>query len=295
MKNKFKCPKCSSFNTVWRGYRHNKSGKKHLRKCNDCDRSFTPDDGFLRMRFKKEHIVEAVSLRVNGLSISQVVNHMWQHHGIKIDEKTVRDWVKKYSKLIRKFTDKLKPKINGNIHSDEVIVKVKKKKAYYWGSKDRKTKFKIAGVLTEKREYENGAKKLFQKIEDKCYDEINRRKEEGEPVKFISDKLGHYKKAFNKFFLHVAELVHGVPIACKKYGLEHNNNCMERDNERIKQRYKTMRGFKDFDDAEDMLNLMDDCYNFVNPHMFLNGRTPAEEAGLDLKLGRNKLLHLIFF
>jgi len=247
------------------------------------------------MRFKKEHIVEAVSLRVIGLSISQVVNHMWQHHGVKVDEKTVRDWVKKYSRLIRKFTDKLKPKLKGNIHSDEVIVKVRKKKAYYWGSKDRKTKFKIAGVLTEGRDYEKGTKKLFQKIKDKCYDEIKQKKEEGIPIKFISDKLGHYKKAFNKFFLHVAELAHGVPIACKKYGLEHNNNCMERDNERIKQRYKTMRGFKDFDDAEETLSLIDDCYNFVNPHMSLNGRTPAEEAGLDLNLGRNKLLHLIFF
>ena len=36
-------------------------------------------------------------------------------------------------------------------------------------------------------------------------------------------------------------------------------------------------------------------YNFVNPHQELQGNTPAEEAGIDLELGRNKLLSLIKF
>ncbi|MDI6887519.1 MAG: hypothetical protein QMC98_02620, partial [Candidatus Thermoplasmatota archaeon] len=36
----------------------------------------------------------------------------------------------------------------------------------------------------------------------------------------------------------------GVPIACKKYGLEHNNNSIERHNEDFKQRYRVTRGFK---------------------------------------------------
>lgn len=37
---------------------------------------------------------------------------------------------------------------------------------------------------------------------------------------------------------------------------------------------------------------MDNCNNFVHP-MVLNGRTPAEEASIIMKLGRNKLLNLI--
>jgi hypothetical protein len=89
------------------------------------------------------------------------------------------------------------------------------------------------------------------------------------------------------------KLIHGVPIACKKHGLKHNNNCAERDNERIKQRYKTTRGFKNSASAEDFLRLVDNCYNFVHPHMGLNGKTPAEEANISLKLERNKLMNLI--
>lgn len=29
-------------------------------------------------------------------------------------------------------------------------------------------------------------------------------------------------------------------------------------------------------------------YNFIRPHQALNGKTPAEVAGLDLKLGKNR-------
>ncbi len=38
---------------------------------------------------------------------------------------------------------------------------------------------------------------------------------------------------------------------------------------------------------------MDNCYNFVHPHMGLNGRTPAEAAGMNLNLEKNKLMTLI--
>ena len=89
-------------------------------------------------------------------------------------------------------------------------------------------------------------------------------------------------------------MVHGVPIGCKKHGLEHNNNPIERDNERIKQRYKTMRGFKENGSADDTLVMMDIFHNFINPHMGLKGTTPSEAADMKLDLGRNRLLGLIF-
>jgi len=34
-------------------------------------------------------------------------------------------------------------------------------------------------------------------------------------------------------------------------------------------------------------------YNFIRPHMSLNGKTPAEASGLDLELGENKWKLLI--
>jgi len=166
-------------------------------------------------------------------------------------------WCRDYSNLIDKFTQTLKPEIKGNVHADEVIVKTKGKKNRYWGARDRKTKFKIAGKLTKKRTL-SGAKYIFDKIRNGC---------KGIPAKIITDKPGHYRRAYNIFFYRVrgkCKLIHGVPIACKKYGLEHNNNCAERDNERIKQRYKITRGFKISESAENSLRLMENCYKLLN-------------------------------
>ena len=96
--DKNKCPYCSSKRTVWRGFRKNDSGDKHMRKCNACKRKYTPDDGFLRMRFQKEDIMEAVRLYKKGFSTAEVVLRMKRNHGIKISRWTVICWYRKFGK-----------------------------------------------------------------------------------------------------------------------------------------------------------------------------------------------------
>lgn len=49
-------------------------------------------------------------------------------------------------------------------------------------------------------------------------------------------QVGRDKRAFNRYFYRIAKLVHGVPIACRQYGLRHENNKIERHNEDNKQR-----------------------------------------------------------
>ena len=52
-------------------------------------------------------------------------------------------------------------------------------------------------------------------------------------------------------------------------------------------------GFGSFEYAEAFLNLRHIIYNFVNPHQGLDRKTPAEKAGVNLKLERMKLYNLI--
>ena len=117
----YKCPKCGSQDSVWRGYRYNKSVNKRLRKCKSCGTKFTPDDGFLRRRFQKEHIVEAVSLYLRGLSLGKVKDHMWHHHGVKVSRWMILLWYRDYSRMINKLTGTLnetkrkKPMTSGDI------------------------------------------------------------------------------------------------------------------------------------------------------------------------------------
>ncbi len=97
-------------------------------------------------------------------------------------------------------------------------------------------------------------------------------------------------------FNRVAILNFGVPIACKKYGLKHNNNPVERYNGKLDDRLKIIRGgFGNFEGAKCFMDLQRVLHNFVNPHQELKDKTPAEMAEITLPLKRNKLLNLIRF
>lgn len=184
---------------------------------------------------------------------------------------------------------------------DEKFIQIKKENAYDLNAIDHKTKYVLSHFLVEKRTKKE-VTTFLRKIKITCYEQIKNvyQREKHKKVKdrnlttFVSDGFENYKNAFNKLFYRIAYLQFGVPIACRKYGLEHNNNAIERYNGSLKDRLKTMRGgFGSFERAEDFLNLKPIIHNFINPHMSLQGKTPAEEAGIDLKLGRQKLLDLI--
>jgi len=70
------------------------------------------------------------------------------------------------------------------------------------------------------------------------------------------------------------------------------NNCLvERLNGTIRERDKVMRGMKD--ETQTIADGLRNYYNFIRPHQALNGKTPAEVAKIDLKLGKNRWLSLI--
>lgn len=133
----------------------------------------------------------------------------------------------------------------------------------------------------------------YKQILKKYLQEKTKPKKKRKLIPFVSDKFQNYKNAWRRLFYRVSKLVFGVPIACKKYGLEHNNNAIERYNQDIKDRTKTMRHFGSFDRAKNFLNMKRIIHNFINPHMSLTGKTPAEAAEIDLKLKRQKFLLLI--
>ena len=72
-----------------------------------------------------------------------------------------------------------------------------------------------------------------------------------------------------------------------------NNNVIERLHGTIRERNKVMRGLGNNGSAPGVLEGFKIYYNFIRPHMGLNGRTPAEAANLPLQLRDNKWLSLI--
>jgi len=179
-------------------------------------------------------------------------------------------------------------------------MKIGKTDFYDINTIDNKTKF----VLEEEFMQERSQKQIdnyYKHIKEKIYDQALERykKEKHKPKKkrklltFVSDGFSNYKHGAKKHFYRVCKIVAGVPIACRKYGLKHNNNPIERYNQDLEDRYKTIRHWKSFESAQATLKMRQIIHNFVNPHMQLQNKTPAEAAGIKTELGRNKLLTLI--
>lgn len=74
-------------------------------------------------------------------------------------------------------------------------------------------------------------------------------------------------------------------------GKRGGNQQAERINNTMRERDKIRRGLKSAESPLIQLQLI--SYNFVRPHMSLNGKTPAEASGLHVATGRNKFLELI--
>ena len=166
---------------------------------------------------------------------------------------------------------------------------------------DNVTKFVLAHKFTEERTKE-GCIEFLSEIKDNCYQQIlerylsekHKKKKDRLLFEFVCDGFENYKSAFNKLFRRTANLTFRIPIACKKFGLEHNNNPVERYNGKLNDRIKNIRGgFGSFEGAEYFMDLRRIMHNFVNPHQQLQGKTPAEMAEIILPLKRNKILSLI--
>lgn len=171
---------------------------------------------------------------------------------------------------------------------------------YDLNSIDSKTKYVLAHLSVEERTQEQ-CRALFKQIKDTCYRQIFERykTEEHKPRKkrnlitFVSDGFENYKDGAQHYFNRIAKIVFGVPIACKKYKLKHNNNPIEKYNQDIKDQIKTKRHFGSFEGAKEFLDLRHIIKNFVNPHQSLKGKTPAEAAEIRLSLRRDRLRTLI--
>ncbi|MCJ7455405.1 hypothetical protein MUP07_01500 [Candidatus Bathyarchaeota archaeon] len=71
---------------------------------------------------------------------------------------------------------------------------------------------------------------------------------------------------------------------------KHNNNKMERLNGEIRDREKVMRGLKKSETP--IISGYQIYHNYIRPHEALDGKTPAEACGIDIK-GDDKWVTLI--
>lgn len=282
LNEKFMCRFCGSENIEKHGMRYNKNGSKQRYRCKECNKRFVVNDGFSKMKYSPEIITQALDLYFKGLSFRKVKDHFEQFLNRKIHHTTVLTWIEKYTTIIDCYVRDLKPELSGIWHTDEMMIRAGGKWSWLWYTMDKNTRFMVANLISNTRTVKD-ARNLFK---------IAKKHGHGKPDVMVTDGLQSYNDAFKREF-YTQKSPQSKHVRNAGVRKKVNNNVVERLNNTVRERDKVMRGMQNNDTATVLMNGFRNYYNVLRPHMGIDNRTPAEMAGLNLELGRNKIQNLI--
>ena len=273
------CLFCQSQNIKKYGIRRNKSGDIQRLVCKDCNKTFSINIGLSKMKNRPQTITTALQLYFTGESLRNIQKFL-RLQGVEVSHKTIYRWIKKYTKIMKVYLDKLTPQVGDTWRADEVFVKIKGDQKYLFALMDDETRFWIAQEVADSK-YNHDARSLF-----RMGKEVTKIK----PRILITDGLQAYKRAYQKEFWAQPIEKKTTHIRTIRFQGDMNNNKMERLNGEFRDREKVMRGVKKKDSV--IFDGYQIYHNYVRPHMALDGKTPAQACGIDVK-GNNKWLTLI--
>lgn len=262
------CKNCGSSKIVKIG----KSNGKQRYKCKSCSKTFLDDENFVGMRTQKHVIAVAMDLYFDGMSVRKVQRQIAYIFKVKVSQVTIYKWIIKYSKLVKEYVDTLKVELGDVWHTDETVIKVKGKQKWFWEAIDSETRFMVAEHLSDSRTVKDSI----------VFFRDARNRTMRKPKVIYADGCFAYRKGFNKSFYdnqHSCELIQNVGINGRP-----NQNMIERLHGTLKDMLRARRGMDGDIRTEAMLDGWFVYYNFLRPHSALDGKTPAEVAGIELDL-----------
>ena len=282
------CKKCGSAEIVKRGIRKNQAGQVQRLSCKVCGYRFVINEGFLKMKSDGKIVCLALDLYFKGNSFRKIADTLSQFYGVNVEHSTIIRWLQKYVGIARDFVDDLKPELSGIYHVDEMVVRVRKTEkmkranqygiqnenyAWLWNLADHDTRFLLSSRVSKRRE-EADARASLRDAKAK----MSKR-----PLAVVHDGLQSYNDAFTReFYTNYGPRVENIrSVGATDKG---QNQMIERVNNTIRDREKTFRGMDNDESAQVMADGIRINYNFIRPHMGLNGLTPAQAAELDLGL-----------
>jgi putative transposase len=263
------CKYCGFENLVKNG----KVKGEQVFKCKACGHRFTNSSEFPKMRTESRIISLALDLYFEGLSVRKIQTQIEKIFGVHSSQMTVWKWIMKYSKLVSEFVETLKPQLLGIYKVDETAIKCKGVQKWFWEIIDDNTKFLVASHLSGTITAED-AIALFEKSL-----QVAKRK----PISIYVDGLPAYEKGYNKVFRTMRKDTR--PELIRNIGMRavNSNNTVERLHGTLKDRTKVMRGLKEEDTVRTLLKGWVVHYNYVRKHQALDGKTPAQASGIDIK------------
>jgi transposase-like protein len=273
------CIYCKSDHLIKWGLRHNKYGDIQKFSCKACGKFFTVNLGFERMKHNPQGITTAMQLYFSGESLRNVAKSL-RLLGVQVSHQTVYNWIAKYTALMAKYVEKITPQVSDTWRADELFLKVRGDMKYLYAMMDNDTRFWLAQEVADTKGSAD-IRPLFKQARA-----IANKK----PSTLITDGAFNFESAFNKEFHREKEALVVRHIRHIRLQGDKNNNRMERFNGEIRDREKVMRSLKTTDSP--VLTGYQLFHNYIRPHMALEGKTPAEKAGIKI-VGENKWLTII--
>jgi putative transposase len=273
------CIFCRSPSIIKWGVRHNKYGDIQKFQCKSCGKFFTVNLGFEKMKHNPQAITTAMQLYFSGESLRNTARSL-RLIGAQVSHQTIYRWIAKYTELMQKYLDKITPQVSDTWATDELFLKVKGNMKYLYAMMDEQTRFWIAQEVADTK-YTADVRPLFQ---------LARAVTGKTPKTLVSDGAANFHEAYNHEFRTLNLETRTEHIRHIRLQGDHNNNRMERMNGEIRDREKVMRGLERKDSP--ILTGYQLFHNYVRPHMSLDGRTPAEAAGIEVK-GKDKWMTII--
>ncbi len=273
------CLFCKSESIIKWGLRRNKYGDIQRFSCKSCDKSFTVNLGFERMKHNPQAITTAMQLYFSGESLRNVARSL-RLLGTQVSHQTIYRWIAKYTGLMQKYLDKITPQVSDTWATDELFLKVKGNMKYLYAMMDEQTRFWIAQEVADSK-FTADVRPLFQ---------LAKQVAGKTPKTLVSDGAANFHEAYLREFRTQRLETRTEHIRHIRLAGDYNNNKMERMNGEIRDRERVMRTLEKADTA--ILSGMQLYHNYIRPHEALKGKTPSEAAGIKVE-GENKWLTLI--
>lgn len=268
------CSKCESIDTIKYGFNHLKGQSVQKHKCLSCGSIFNSPNKLPNGHIDSEIVTVCMDMYFQGISYRVIKRHLLENYNIKLSHVTIYYWIQQYTELIKRYVDTFKPNLSPVWQMDETFITFKGVKTdcnekrsdgyYLWVCIDTGTRFIVGMHLGFDRSLEE-CRKFFQNL-------IRNAPEHPEIV--ATDGYVCYETCIKDYFPDASH------VKLRQITIDPNTSFIERFNGTIKNRTKTMRCFDSFYPCQTTLTAFRIYYNFLRPHMALNNKTPAQEAGI---------------
>jgi putative transposase len=222
------------------------------------------------MKTPTNQVSSALSMYYEGMSLNAIRRQLEQDHNNYPSDSSVYEWIDKFTQKAVDEAKNYHPNVGDTWVADETVLKMDGRNIWLIDIIDTDTRFLLATKLSTNR-----SKKDIQTMMESAKERTKKI-----PKQVLTDGW--------KGYIDGIELAYGADskhIVTDPFAGRDNSNTelIERWHGTLKDRTKVMRGFKDIHTAQMILDGWLIHYNYFRPHESLDGKTPAQKAGMKFK------------